>query len=246
MPLVLFLLLFVILLFFMIGLLFCSLALVFVLFLECIIALVCAFSLVSSVYHAFCFCPRFSLLPPSAQSSMLALHCPSDQSPDHQGQTVQPDYEGQTVQRIFAIIEANGIEAPGEEEEVDMYPLFSRINHSCRPNCVPRQSQAKQQEREEEQEEEEGRQEKEEERQEEEEGRQVSMVTTREIMAGEELTWSYTPALASREERRRELAFLCWCQACGLEGEELGRPYSNDRAYPFLYRCKIVSSPFQS
>lgn len=136
---------------------------------------------------------QFRSLEPGDGEKVLSLYCPQ----------IHPKGE---ADQVIAILKANALEAWTGENEVDLFYTFSRINHSCRPNCIQQLRLIPMA----------GRR-----------TRQVTMVAVRDILPGEEILWAYNNApFAPRGERRDQLAFPCLCGDCGLEGEERRR---NDR-----------------
>lgn len=87
----------------------------------------------------------------------------------------------------------NAIALRGTEEEIGLFAMASRMNHSCRPNTNnvwdPK-------------------------------AEQMTVVAVRDIEAGEEITSNYIEGFARRDDRRRHLwhllRFQCCCELCML------------------------------
>ena len=110
--------------------------------------------------------------------------------------------------RMMGIYQANSLtiseqdKLKGRDLGSGVFPLSSRINHSCSPNCVLSfTAQA-----------------------------QCEVRCVRAVRAGEEILASYVSPLLSRAERQRLLAarynFTCTCQVCGAPDQEVE---TNDR-----------------
>lgn len=116
------------------------------------------------------------------------------------------DYSEEKLKHL-RILRTNGVNTDDEGRTTCVYSRFSLLNHSCAPNAMRNVEDG--------------------------EGVEVTVTAARDILKGEEITIKYFSqevAALSREKRREKLTnwgFLCSCEVCNLDGEELKKNEDN-------------------
>lgn len=131
---------------------------------------------------------QFNKLPPAVQKQVLSLH---NKFPGFLGM------DRNDVRNVEPIFEGNKMTITEDMVGVAsaLYPFFSRLNHSCVPNCMCIFC-----------------------------GNELFVKSVRSIEPGEELTIAYCQVLKPKHERQAGLSddydFLCTCKQCKTETPE--------------------------
>jgi hypothetical protein len=121
--------------------------------------------------------------------------------------------------QLLGAIWTNAIALRGSKEEIGLFAVASRMNHSCRPNTNNVWDPNT---------------------------KQMTVIATRDIEEGEEITSTYIEGFARRDDRRRHLwsllGFQCYCELCMLPPKLRNRSDQNiDEINAAWQRIKIAA-----